>query len=1184
MLILKNKYFLICFLIVSLSFPSISQNVKINEVMSSNASTITDEDGEFPDWIEIFNADISAKNLDGYYLSDDTADIFQWQFPKVILEVNDYLLLFASDKDRRYWANHWETVVNWGDTCKYRIGTSEPPVDWNQVVFDDSLWSSGPSGFGYGDGDDSTIVSQTISLYLRKNFTVADITNIQLAQLHVDYDDAFVAYLNGVEIARRNIGQPGIPPPFDQLADELHEAEIYQGGLPEFFNIADIKSLLNNGNNVLAIQVHNYVSTSSDMTIIPFFSIGMVNPPANPNGMADLIKFSIPQLHTNFKIKSEGETILLSDSLGNLVDSLNSGYIPADISLGRQPDGSSNLYFFNEATPGSSNTTVGFTGIVPEPQYSQNGGFYSGSVIVSLSDSLPGAEIRYTTDGSDPVDTSALFQNDLAISQTTVVRAKAFSLNMIPSRTITNTYFINENYQLPLISISTTPANLWDYNTGIYVMGPNAEPNYPYFGANFWQDWERPIHIEFYEPDATLGFSIDAGVKIFGSWSRGHPQKSLSIFARGKYGYSEINYQIFPDKPIQEFQAFILRNSGNDWESTMFRDAMMTGLVEEADIDIQAYRPAIVFLNGEFWGIHNVREKMNEHYLDSNHDVDPDNVDLLELDGQIIEGDANHYEMLIDFLETQDICDSTNYEYVKTQMDVDNFINYQVSEIYFDNTDWPGNNLKYWRSHTPAGKWRWLLYDTDFGFGMYNPSAYTNNTLEFATEPNGPVWPNPPWSTFILRKLLENNEFEQNFINRFADYLNYYFEPNRVIQKINEINAAIEPDIAAHFVKWGGNIGDWNADVYNLKVFAAQRPNYVKSHIRSKFNLSGNYQLTLNVNQPGSGTIEINSLQLETYPWVGTYFNNIPIRLTALPADGYIFKNWSGASTADSTQIIISSQSNLWLTAVFEIDTLNNSTMVINEINYNSNSSFDTEDWIEFVNNSDSQIDMSGWQFKDSEDDHIFTFPQNSIIEPDSFVVICRDSLMFFTQFPTAPNFYGVFDFGFSGGGELLRLYDSTNTLIDSLTYDDNSPWPTEPDGDGPTLALKNPSLDNSQPGSWAASGNHGTPGKINDVYTSVSDEENRKIPQKFRLLQNYPNPFNPDTKISFELPEKIKVKLEVFDLLGRRIEIINDSILDAGYHEYEWRPGQDISSGVYFYKIIAGENYIKTLKMVYLK
>jgi len=506
-----------------------SQNVMINEVMSSNIWTIADEDGEFPDWIEIYNPGQSPFTMTGFFLSDDTTDIFKWKVPDVILEPQAFILIYASGKNRKIWANYWETIINWGDVWKYRLGTSEPQSHWNQVVFDDSQWQSGPSGFGYGDGDDATLIPQTISLYVRKNFTISDLDNITSAQLHIDYDDAFVAYLNAVEIARRNIGEPGTPPAYNQPGGD-HEAEIYQGGVPEVIHIEDVRPILKDGTNVLAIQVHNQDYNSSDFSLIPFFSLGLVNRPAKPRGMPDLLRYSIPRLHTNFKISSDGEILSLSDNMGEIYDQINTGYMPADVSRGRHPDGSTDWYYFDEATPGSNNTTGGYVGTVPDPQFSLPGGNYNGTVGVSLFNDLPGSEIRYTLDGAEPTNASPIFSADLAIQQTTVVRARAFFSDMIPSRIMTHTYIIDAAYKLPVILLSTTPANLWNDDIGIYAGGNNAEDEMPYYGANFWQDWERPIHIELYEPDGRLGFSIDAGVKIHGAWARGISAKIFRHF------------------------------------------------------------------------------------------------------------------------------------------------------------------------------------------------------------------------------------------------------------------------------------------------------------------------------------------------------------------------------------------------------------------------------------------------------------------------------------------------------------------------------------------------------------------------------------------------------------------------------------------------------------------------------
>ncbi|MBC8478830.1 MAG: CotH kinase family protein, partial [FCB group bacterium] len=736
--------------LISLIFlcAGLSQTILINEVMSANSTTIADEDGDYSDWIELYNAGETSANLGGVGLSDDPDDLFKWVLPDIQIGPDSHLLIFASDKDRSAISSHWETVINWGDDWKYFIGYSAPPSSWRELDFEDNNWPEGPSGFGYGDGDDATIVQPVISVFIRNTFTIESTDVVEQAILHVDYDDAFVAYLNGVEIARANIGTPGVVPNYNQGSDTWREAQIYAGGLPDVFPVNLEQAALLEGNNVLAIEVHNYEASSSDMSLIPFFTLGMSEIPADPNGSPELLNLQLSPLHTNFKIQSAGEAIYLTAPDEQRLDSLYTSDQPSDISFGRSPDGSENLLLFPNPTPGYENALSGFAGIVPAPEASLTAGFYDSTVSVSLSCPSPSADIHFTLDGSDPTEQSPAYQGSLYFNDTTVLKSRAFETNHLPSPIVTNTYFVQDNSELTVISLSTDPDNLWDYNYGIYVMGPNASPSFPHFGANFWEDWERPIHMELFEPDGSLAFSTGAGVKIFGGWSRGLPQKSLALYARGEYGASAFEYAFFENRPFDSYQALVLRNSGNDWESSMMRDGMMTSLIDNEDVDLQAYRPAAVYINGDYWGIHNIREKINEHFVAAHHDVDPDDIDLLENNGSPIHGDASNYNSLINFLNNEDITLDENYDYVKTLLDINSYVSYQAVQIYFDNQDWPGNNNKFWRPRTEDGKWRWLLYDTDFGFGIWNPNAFTNNTLEYALDPYGPGWPNPPWSTF----------------------------------------------------------------------------------------------------------------------------------------------------------------------------------------------------------------------------------------------------------------------------------------------------------------------------------------------------------------------------------------------------------------------------------------------------
>ena len=1184
-----KKYFV---LVIILGFYTafdqlFAQQVVINEVMSSNGYSIADEDGDYSDWIELYNTQQTDVNITGYGLSDDTLIPFKWVIPSVILKGNDHLLIFASDKNRTEYIEHWETIINWGDVWKYRIGTSEPPTDWKNLGFDDQLWSSGPSGFGYGDNDDSTLVpDNTNSVYVRKIFTVDDINNVVMAMLHVDYDDGFVAYLNGVEIARANIGTINVPPAYNESAASYTEPLIIYGGKPNAYIIQNYQTLLQNGENVLAIQLHNYGTGSSDLTLIPFLSLGMNTVPSNPNGTHPLLDLPNEFLHTNFKLSSDGETLLLTNTQALSEDQITFGTIGPDISFGRQPDGSNNWYLFPDPTPGDSNNTQGYSGVTSEPMVSSNGGFYSTSVTVSLSPATIGDDIYFTLDGSEPTENSQIYTTPIIINSTKVLRAKSFATGLLPSNTITNTYFINFSTPLTVVSLSTNPGNLFDEEYGIYAMGDSAETSFPYFGANFWKDWERPVHIELFETNGSKGFGIDMGAKIFGGWSRGNSQKSFSLFARGQYGYSTLNYKLFDELPFTEYEAFVLRNAGNDWLSTMFRDALLTSLVDDVDIDKQDYRPAVLFINGQYWGIQNIREKVNENFLAQHHNVDPDSVDILEFLGQVVAGDSTDYLALYSFIENNSMAIPANYEYIKTKMEVDNFIRYFVSQIYFDNQDWPGSNIKYWKKSV-NGKWRWILFDADFGFGIWDAYAYNNNTLQFALDDNGPGWPNPPWSTLLLRKLLINNSFRYKFINCFADYSNTIFSATVVNNKINSIASTIAAEIPRHISRWGQfDYNGWLNNVQVMRNFANQRIPYMRAHFLQTFNLTGVSQVNLSNSDTSMGKIKINSIDIETPSWSGTYFLGIPLNIIAQPKKGFRFVRWEGSSTLTSDTLTITLNGIINLNAVFEIDPgYSIPKIVFNEINYNSSLTFNPQDWIEFYNNSDTSVNISGWIFRDEEDIHSYVIPEGTILGAREYIVLCSDDTLFHPLFPDVQNYLGNFDFGISGGGELLMLLDNNLNIIDSLTYDDQEPWPTQADGHGPTLSLLNPNLENSLPQSWAPSIGYGTPGKINDVFVSV-DEKNTLPPTDYSLMQNYPNPFNPSTMIRFSLPKNSYVSLKVFDVIGNEVASLVNEEKTAGNYEIEFssiKNRKSISSGVYLYQLRAND-FIQTKKMILIK
>ncbi len=897
-------------------------------------------------------------------------------------------------------------------------------------------------------------------------------------------------------------------------------------------------------------------------------------------------------MHTNFKIDRLGETIVLTDADGITCDLINTGEIPIDFSLGRYPDGARNWVIFNQPTPTQSNTTPPFPGFTDSVQTSHPAGFYATPISLCLSASSSTAEIRYTLDGNEPTTEAYLYSNSIPINTTTVVKARTFENVTLSSKVLTQTYIINENFSLPVISLSTPPANLWDEETGIYVSGMNANEGERV--ANYWQDWERPVHVEFYEPNGTPGFSLDAGIKIFGWGSRENALKSLSIMIRDRYGLEKIRYPLFPDLPITEFSAFILRAAGNDWQGTYFRDPFATSLFREKNLDVQAFRPAIVFINGEYWGIHNIREKLNEDYLADHHGIDKDNVDIISRYWRrnypiIIEGDDQAYLDLEDYLTNHDLGDPECYDYIKTVIDVDNYLDYCVTEIYIANYDWPGNNNKCWQVRTQNGKWRWLTYDLDWSLNSHGNDSYEHNTLEHATDSYSTGWPNPAFTTFLLRKMFESEQFRNDFINRSADYMNTIFLPDTVISKIEKMKQLFEPEMERHITKWGSNFGtlssmsDWENNIEVLREFARNRAPYMRQYICNKFNLEGWKELDLNISADGAGVIKLNSIIVNQFSWHGDYFLGIPVTLSALPNSGYRFAHWAGISSADSLSrtIIIQFVDAFSITAHFEKDDESPNEIVVNEINYNSAPDFDPGDWIELYNPNGDELDLSGWIFKDNNDLHEFSIPENTIIPADGYYILCRDKVAFHQLFSNVKNYTGDFDFGLDNNDESIRIFDNQGTICDSLSYQNVNPWPREPDGYGPTLSLRDPHLDNSLPQNWSSSLGYGSPGAINDLnnYNAIANE---KTPYSLSLSQNYPNPFNNFTTIEYSLPASGKVKLSIYEIVGREVSTPVDEVLSAGFYSLNFN-SSNLPSGIYFYRLET-DLKITVKKMLLLK
>lgn len=526
------------------------------------------------------------------------------------------------------------------------------------------------------------------------------------------------------------------------------------------------------------------------------------------------------------------------------------------------------------------------------------------------------------------------------ISKATVVKAIAVK-DGLQSKIISHTFFVSpegtNRYTLPVMSLSVNEDLMYDYILGTNNAGlmfdqwREENPDAPadvWSMANYWKGSEAEKELNFtYFENGEMVLNHGAGIRNHGNSTRSFPNKSWRLYAKSQYGSSNFNHAFFDDSEFNSFKRLILRNSGNDTYRTLFRDAVVQKMMAHLNFETQDYQPSIVFLNGEYWGLFNIRERFDGKYFDRVYGIDEDDLDFLEYHGVISEGENTHYLAFTDALETMDMSTEEAYTFLSSNIDTENYADYLIAYMYSANYDWPYNNIEYWRMRTDAynpnapygqdGRWRWVMKDMDVAFNG-NPqwinNAYQFNMLNYATQPGDDETYFPEWSGFLINKSLENPTFKNYFVSRFADLLNTSFLPSRIIGVIDECQANIAPEVQEHIDRWN-NVEDyaqWEENVDVLRQFANLRPDFQRAHIKNHFNLEDDFTLIVDVDDAQSGFVKVNTIDLvpstvgvseNPYPWSGIYFSGVPVTLTAQPMQGYAFSHWSGAS--ESTEATI---------------------------------------------------------------------------------------------------------------------------------------------------------------------------------------------------------------------------------------------------------------------------------------
>ena len=523
-------------------------------------------------------------------------------------------------------------------------------------------------------------------------------------------------------------------------------------------------------------------------------------------------------------------------------------------------------------------------------------GFFQKTFTIAFPDNKPlNCEI-----GGKPATKESPLISAIQVDSSMAIRCADFS-GKFASPEIIRTYILEKNPDVATVFLTTDPNSLFDPDTGIYMEGPNAEEKEPHYGANYWLDKEIPVFVELVEPDNNNpAFAQYAGLEIFGNWSRVHAKKSVAITFREKYGDKRLYYPLFPEFPeLKIFKSFILRNFGNSFGHDYLRDRLASSLSEGLGVDYQRGRYAIVYYNGKYFGLHDLRERSNEYYFETHYGINHNNINLLKANNSVSAGSANDYIALMDWLESHSLDNDSNYAYIASKIDLDNYINYMQVEIFINNTDWPGNNLKKWNSPNIQNQWKWFLYDLDFGFG-YVPYRETN-IFDYALAETKNGYQNNPVHTFLFRNLMANEFFRMSFINRMVTLLYTNFKEDHILFNLNKMMSEIQSEISRDQHHWSLSASKMGYHLEAIRRFANIRHTIIIDNLQEHFQLSESIPIT--ITKEGNGIILLHNLPIQSLPITINFFKDFPVTISAKPLTNQKWSHWSDGDT-NSTRTI----------------------------------------------------------------------------------------------------------------------------------------------------------------------------------------------------------------------------------------------------------------------------------------
>lgn len=764
-----------------------NEPIIINEVLLSNKYGITDSYGERSDWVEIYNRSDSAVSLFGYYLTDDKAEPNKWAFPNVTIEPGEYLLVFCSGR---------ETTAE-----------GELHASFSLSLRDGGVYLANYNGMHMGGIDFPETLSDNISIGRGPDGGI-----LYYPQPTPGEENRTTGFAEPMSVG-------GFDPSSCYISETCSVNEPRSG-------LMDWVELYNGSDETMTLTGWHISDSESDLMKYDLSGITIPSGGYAVISCSDSILDASPEV-APFSLSPAGETLFITNELGVIVDVFETGTNKLGVTSGRNV-GEGERVYFAEATKGSKNPDTCYLSYAAAPKLSDTEIYHTEGFYLEIIKKNSDGTVRYTLDGSKPDETSPVYTEPLYISSNTVVRAAVFVPGVLQSDTVSMTYLFEERHSIPVVTIAMEQQ---DFSEMYAVSRP------------FVPVVERECFMQFFETDGTLGVESAAGVRVSGASTRAYPQKSLGLYFRSGYGRNEITYPFFGEDYYKNFGSLVLRNAGQDYTKARIRDSFASKAMQGLNLDTSESRFVAVYINGQYWGLYDLKENMNEDFLATHFGVDPDTANIIKRNTMELEGSNEDFLRVRAFAAHFDEFGGNSYvipmteeryEQFKQWVDVENIMDYLIARNYLPDFDM--FNQKYWRTTDYSVKWRAIFFDSDFAM-----SSSSGNLLYHYFNVNGVPSANGSLSQMdIFCGLNTNDSWRHDFIVRYIYVMKYHLNADRLTELLDSMAAEMSTEMDRHIARWGtpSSRSAWETEIASLRRMLVERPSIAANQLRSYYGLT----------------------------------------------------------------------------------------------------------------------------------------------------------------------------------------------------------------------------------------------------------------------------------------------------------------------------------------------------------